>query len=41
MDDEKPQDPDNKSAIVDNYSQDDLVEEFKDLDQDLRKQLDR
>jgi len=41
MNDEKPQDPRNKSAIVENYSQDDLIEEFKDLDQNLWKQLDR
>jgi hypothetical protein len=40
MDDEKPRGPGDKSAIVENYSQDDLVEEFKDLDQTLLKQLD-
>src|SRR6266436_7342145 len=41
MNEEKPRDVGNKSAIVENYSLDDLVDEFKDLDPDLRKQLDR
>jgi hypothetical protein len=40
MDDET-EDPGSKNAIIDSYSQDDLVDEFNDLDQDLRNQLEK